>query len=422
MNTQRMNIGIIGGGGREHALASILKPRAKRVWLAPGNGGTTLAERYPIPSISLQTLLPIVREEHPDLLIIGPEKPLAEGIVNALKLAGVKVFGPTKGAARIEASKVWMKKLCTSAGIPTASYQVADRYAAAEEIVEAWGAPIVVKADGLCGGKGVKVCATAAEAKAFARALLEEKIFGDAGQRVVIERALTGRECSVFALCDGVHAELLIPARDYKRLRNSAGSPNTGGMGAYAPLPDVDATLMADIKGRIFMPALRGMQKLGCPFHGILYAGLMLTDNGPQVLEFNARFGDPEAQVVLPLLNSDLVPHLVAAMEPGGLAGLSPPEFKERAAVCVVLAAAGYPVAPVLGAPIYGIEEARRSAFLFHAGTKETENGFVVAGGRVLDVVGVGDTLAEARARAYAAVARIWFAGMQYRPDIAEGL
>jgi phosphoribosylamine--glycine ligase len=394
---------IVGGGGREHALAwSIARsPQLGELHAAPGNPGIgELGTCHPVDAGDAEAIVRLGRELGIDLVVVGPEAPLVGGLADALREAGIAVFGPSAAAARIEGSKPFAKDVLRAAGVPTAEELAAPR------------APCVVKADGLAAGKGVFVCHTEAElAEALPRA-------GALGERVVVEELLEGEEVSLFALCDGADALPLAPAQDFKRLLEGDRGPNTGGMGSYSPVPWLGEGLAEELVETVHRPVLAELASREAPFHGLLYAGLMLTGDGPRVLEFNCRFGDPETQAILPRLDGDLLAAL-AAVADGSLAGVDL-AATSAAAVTVVLAAAGYPAAPEAGGTIVGIDEAEaEGALVFHAGTARRGGDLVSAGGRVLDVTALGDSLADARERAYAAVERIDLPGVQYRHDIA---
>jgi phosphoribosylamine--glycine ligase len=412
-----MRVVLVGSGGREHALGWKLAsdPSVDELVSLPGNPG--LAELGPtLPGVSPLDPMAVAqacRDAAADLVVIGPEAPLAAGVVDALQANGIPAFGPTRAAARLESSKSFAKEVMAGAGIPTASSRTFTDPAAARGFLSGSPGPYVVKADGLAAGKGVLVTDERSEAVEWVDRCFGGG-FGDAGSRVVIEDFLAGPELSVMAICAGGRAVLLPPARDYKRLLDGDRGPNTGGMGAFAPvgLPDV---LAGDLVERVFEPTLDAMAEIGCWYTGFLYAGLVLTDAGPQVLEFNCRLGDPETQVLMPLLQSDLAAVLAAATA-GDVESLDM-KWSDETAVDVVLAAAGYPRDPRRGDAITGWEEPG-DAHVFHSGTAVGEGGLVTAGGRVLNVVGVGADLPSARRRAYAAAARISFPGMQARRDI----
>jgi phosphoribosylamine--glycine ligase len=397
---------VVGSGGREHALARELRrsPRLTELHAAPGNPGIArLGRCHPVRSDDVEGMVELAQALRIDLAVIGPEAPLVAGAADALRRAGVPTFGPSRGAAAIEGSKSFAKEVMLAAGVPTA--------ARLEEAV----APCVVKADGLAAGKGVFVCRTQPEAEAAlerARAL---------GNDLVVEELLEGAEASVFAICDGSRALALPAARDYKRLADGDAGPNTGGMGAYSPVPGLDGASVEQLVAAVHEPVLAELAARGTPFVGLLYAGLMLTPDGYRVLEFNCRFGDPETQVVLPRLESDLL-DLLASAASGNL-DRTELRIADRAAVTVVLAAGGYPDAPEAGIEIGGIDAAETAgAAVYHAGTALRGDRLVSAGGRVLNVTGVGSTIEEARTLVYAAIDRIDFPGSTYRRDIAADL
>jgi phosphoribosylamine--glycine ligase len=416
-----LRILVIGSGGRESAIIWKLaqSDRVSELLCAPGNAGTAaLAETLPIPVTNLDALVVAATQRRVDLVVVGPEDPLALGLADRLRDAGIAVCGNSAAATRIESSKSWANDLMREAGIPTAASVTVRDLAAGRRAIAEFGAPVVIKADGLAAGKGVVVAQSVAEAEAALRAMLEEHAFGDAGATVVIEECLTGRELSVLALSDGTTIVPLQPACDYKRAFANEEGPNTGGMGAYTPTRAVDDALLATIQRTILEPAMQAMNERGCPLRGVLYAGLILTADGPRVIEFNARFGDPETQVVLPVLQSDLAALLHAVAT--GTRATMPAPVSAGAAVGVILAAAGYPVRYEKDQPITGLDRVSDEILVFHAGTtRDADGGIVTAGGRVLTVVGRGDTLAAARDRAYGGIADITFPGGWYRPDIA---
>jgi phosphoribosylamine---glycine ligase len=418
-----MNVLLVGSGGREHALAWKLaqSPLLDRLLIAPGSPGTAqVGHNVPVDAGSHALLLDIARREHVGLVVIGPEAPLAAGLADLLTEAGIPVFGPSAGAAQIESSKIFAKQLMDQAGIPCAQSHAFGDQAEAIDFARSSNQPWVVKADGLAAdglaaGKGVIV----AESVEQTIAAIEQLMATRAGQRVLLEQRLAGEEVSVLALCDGTRLLPLPPARDHKRLRDGDQGPNTGGMGAYAPA-GLDAETFAYIVDQLMLPAVRALAANNLPFCGALYAGVMLTEHGPRILEFNARFGDPETQVIMPLLEGDLLAALLACAE-----GRLQPDmlrWNAGATACVVLASAGYPEAPRSGNIISGVESAAEEpgALVFHAGTDWVDGALVTAGGRVLCVTGMGSTRRAALARAYEVVENISFDGMQFRRDIGR--
>ncbi|MCC6627740.1 MAG: phosphoribosylamine--glycine ligase [Chloroflexi bacterium] len=415
-----MRVLIVGGGGREHALAWTVRqsPRCTALFCAPGNAGTAaLAENLPVAAMDLTGQVAAARAQRIDRVIVAPDDPLGAGLVDALTAAGIAAYGPTQAAARIESSKWWAKDVMRAAGVPTARAEVYDDAATALRALDGRRYPLVLKADGLAQGKGVLVATEPAAARAWVERLLVDGGLGLAGSRLLIEEYLAGREFSLFGLCDGETVLTTPAACDYKRLADGDAGPNTGGMGAYAPVPWIGPAEQADLTARILRPVLAEMARQGAPFRGVLYAGLIQTADGPQVIEFNCRWGDPEAEVLLPLLETDYL-EIVEATLAGRLADL-PVRWRPGACVAVGLASAGYPERPVAGDPIDGLAAAERAALVFHAGTRQDGPLVRTAGGRVVFVVGQGPDLAAARARAYAAAAEITFAGCQQRTDIA---
>jgi len=412
---------VVGSGGREHALvealaASHLEPE---VYAAPGNPGIArVAETVDIPADDLVALRDFAAERRMDLTVVGPEVPLIGGIRECFEEAGLRVFGPSRAAARIEGSKVFAKEVMRHAGVPTARFEVFDREYRALDYLRSREAefPIVVKADGAAAGKGVTVARDRSEAESAVRAAFGGK-FGKAGERIVIEEYLEGREASVFVITDGHEMLPFLPAQDYKRIYDGDEGPNTGGMGAYSPLMWMRPETYGEILEEIVRPTLHQLALIGTPYTGLLYAGVIVTSSGPKALEFNCRFGDPETQVILPRMRSDLLELLLAAVE-GNISGREISWSSDKA-VCVVLASEGYPESYSTGDEISGLSDLPSGVYVYHAGTEERDGRFYTAGGRVLNVVGTGSTIIEARARAYAGVEAIHFRGMQYRTDIA---
>jgi len=417
-----MKVLVVGNGGREHALAWKLtqSPRVSKVLVAPGNAGTA---REPgvanVPANQVQEWLQLAQREQVNLTVVGPEAPLAAGIVDAFRAEGLRIFGPTQAAARLESSKDFAKAFMARHGIPTAQYQTFTDAGLAKAYVRGQGAPIVIKADGLAAGKGVVVAQTLDEAEAAVDAMLIDNRMGDAGARVVIEEFLAGEEASFIVMVDGKHVLPLASSQDHKRLRDGDQGPNTGGMGAYSPAPVVTPALHARIMREIIQPTVAGMAAEGAPFSGFLYAGVMIDAAGnPRTLEFNCRMGDPETQPILMRLKSDLFELIGAAID--GRLDQVEAEWDRRASLGVVLAAAGYPEAPRKGDAVTGLPAAAEDCHVFHAGTQLAGQSVLTSGGRVLCVTSLGDTLRQAQRRAYEAIAGIRFAGMQYRQDIGH--
>ena len=404
-----MNILLIGSGGREHALAWAIAASAlcNRLFIAPGNPGTAqCGTNVALDVTEHAAVIAFCRAERIGLVVVGPEAPLVAGLVDDLAAAGIKAFGPTRAAAQLEGSKGFTKELCREFGIPTATFARFTEAEAAKSYLRERGAPIVVKADGLAAGKGVVIATTVEEAVVAVEAMFGGAL-GSAGSEVVIEEFMEGEEASFFALCDGTTAIPFGTAQDHKRAFDGDQGPNTGGMGAYSPAPTLTPALQARVMGEIVMPTLEGMRARGAPYVGVLYAGLMLTANGPKLIEYNARFGDPECQVLMPRLKSDLLAALLAACD-GVLANFDV-RWSDAAALTVVMAAKGYPGAVEKGSEIKGVEQAEAlgDVIVFHAGTRAEDGRLLANGGRVLNVTATGRTVAEAQARAYAAVAGI---------------
>jgi phosphoribosylamine--glycine ligase len=420
-----MNVLIIGSGGREHALAWKIaqSPRVKRVFAAPGNAGTAIeAENVDIPSSDFVRLIRFAKENRVGLTVVGPEAPLADGIVDAFAAENLRVFGPSKAAAELEASKVFCKNLLRHADVATGDYRVfRDADSALKYLNNRENKPVVVKADGLAAGKGVIVCSERGEAADAVKRIAAEREFGEAGAQLIIEERLEGQEASVLAITDGRTLVTLPPAQDHKPALDGDKGPNTGGMGAYCPTPLVTDDMLHDIEEKILVPTVHAMKRSRRPFRGVLYAGLMLTSQGPKVLEYNVRLGDPECQPLLMRLQSDLVDLLEATVD-GQLDSIELPQWDPRPAVCVVMASEGYPGPYEKGEPIRGLKEAAAlpNVKVFHAGTAIDGEMVVTNGGRVLGVTALGDSISAAKLQAYTAVKCIRWRGAWCRKDISD--
>ncbi len=418
-----MKVLVVGKGGREHAIAWKVaqSPLVKEVYIAPGNAGTEkVGKNVPISATDVENLLKFAKEEKIDLTIVGPEDPLAKGIVDAFQKEGLKIFGPDSRGAQLEASKVFAKNFMAKYGVPTARYGTFEDPERAKEFIKTLGNKVVVKADGLAAGKGAFVCQSQEEALKVVDDLMVKGILGEAGKRVVVEEFLEGEEASYMVMVDGTDYVPLPTSQDHKRLLEGDRGPNTGGMGAYSPTPVIDEETEKRIREEVIERTLKGLAEEGIHYRGFLYAGLMLTKEGPKVLEFNVRLGDPEAQPILTRIESDLVEHVMNILE-GNIKGVEI-KVSPKWALGVVIASKGYPQKPETGKVIEGLEEAEKlpGVVVFHAGTKREGDKILTAGGRVLTVVGLGDTLKEAKEKAYEGVSKIHFEGMYYRRDIGD--
>jgi len=418
-----MKVLVIGSGGREHTLVWKItqSPKVSKVYCAPGNAGISkLAQCVNIDSDSIEKLIDFAQKEKIDLTVVGPELPLSQGIVNEFNKQGLRIFGPSKEATEIESSKVFSKYLLKKYNIPTANYQVFQNSEKAFEYIKQQTFPLVIKADGLAAGKGVFIVENLAEARDALNALMEEKKFGEAGRQVIIEEFLEGEEVSILAFCDGKTVVPMVSSQDHKKIFNNDQGPNTGGMGAYSPVPFYPDELEERVLEEILKPTIKGLQREGKEYKGVLYAGLILTKEGPKVLEFNARFGDPETQVILPRLKTDLIDIFNAVIE-DRLHEINIIEWEDNAAVCVVVASGGYPGKYQKGKVISGLErlEKMENIIAFHAGTKFQDDQVITSGGRVLGITAWDETISKAKEKAYKAVKEIYFEDMYYRKDIA---
>jgi phosphoribosylamine--glycine ligase len=417
-----MKVMVVGGGGREHALVWKIaqSPRVEEIFCTPGNAGIKkIARCVDISAEDIKALADFAEKKSIDLTVVGPEAPLVEGIVDEFEVRGLKAFGPNKAASQIEGSKVFAKNLMEKYNIPTAAFRVFDNSVDAINYIDSIDAPMVVKAEGLAAGKGVVVAKDKDAAVSAVKSIMEQRIFGKAGARVVIEEYLEGPEVTVLSFCDGKIAVPMVSSRDHKRVFDNDEGPNTGGMGAISPAPAYSMELAEVVEKEIIQKTVEAMAAEGIPFKGVLYTGLMLTKKGPRVLEYNCRFGDPETQVVLPRLKTDLIDIMEACID-GNLEKVMI-EWKEEKAVCVVLASGGYPGPYEKGKVIKGLSEAEaEGALVFHAGTAEKNGKIITAGGRVLGVTALGDTEDKARQEAYNAISKISFEDMHYRKDIGK--
>ena len=421
MSDEKRSVLVVGQGGREHALAWILarQGRVGRLMVAPGNAGIEdIAECFPVKATDLDGQVELARREKPDLVLVAPDDPLALGLVDRLQEAGFRAFGPSAAAARIESSKAFSKQLMADADVPTAAFRVFTDADEARDYILNAPHRVVVKASGLAAGKGAIVPETTDEAIQAVKEIMVDRVFGEAGDQVVIEEFMEGEEASLFAICDGKNFHTFVPAQDHKPVFDGDKGPNTGGMGAYTPAPVLTADLVAESKETIIAPTLKALAAAGCPYHGILYVGLMLTKDGPKVVEMNSRWGDPETQVVVPKLRTDMLALMEASID--GTLDTMTVEEDPGAAVVVMLTSPGYPGSYPKGLPISGLEAAaeQEGVEIFHSGTARGEDGLVTAGGRVLGVTGLADDIPTAIKRAYAAAGKISWDGIHYRKDI----
>jgi phosphoribosylamine---glycine ligase len=416
-----MKVLIVGGGGREHAIVWKLSQssKIKQMYCAPGNPGIAeLAECVPIAASDIEKLAEFVKKQQIDLTFVGPEEPLSLGIVNYFKEHGLAVYGPSKEAARIEGSKAFAKELMIKYQIPTAKYAAFTNYEEALAYLRSEGAPIVIKADGLAAGKGVVVASSLEEAEDALKSMMQDVALGLAGVRVVIEEFLEGEEMTLLSFVNHSTVKPMVPSQDHKPVYDGDKGPNTGGMGTYAPLPHIDSSIVERVIRDIVQPTAEAMEEEGVPYEGILYTGLMLTKEGPKVIEYNARFGDPETQVVLPLLETDLL-EIVTASLTGELENVEV-KWKDKAAVCVIMSSAGYPGPYEKGEVISGLDQVVHPTIVFHAGTASKDGEIITNGGRVLGITAIGETLKDARELAYKSVEKVSFNGAHYRTDIGS--
>ena len=418
-----MQVLVIGGGGREHALVWKIKqsPKVEKIFCAPGNAGIAeIAENIPIAADDIDNLLEFAVNNDIGLTVVGPEQPLVKGIVDRFEEKGLRIFGPNARAAELEGSKSFSKDIMKKYGLPTAEYKTFNSANSAVEYIKIKNCPLVVKADGLAAGKGVLLCQTADEALAAVDSIMGKRSFGKAGDQIVVEEFLEGEEVSVLAFSDGQTVLLMDSAQDHKAAYDGDKGPNTGGMGAYSPAPIFTETMRQKVRDKIMLPMIRAMQQEGRPYKGILYAGLMLTKTGPQILEFNARFGDPETQPLLIRMDSDIIPIFEACID--GTLDKCPLQWKSESSVCVVMAAKGYPDSYEKGKSISGLKDANAlpGVVVFHAGTKEQDGEVLTQGGRVLGVTAIGEDTATSISRAYEAVNKIEWEGIHYRKDIGH--
>ena len=418
-----MQVLVIGGGGREHALAWKIKQssRVEKIFCAPGNAGIAeIAENISIAADDIKGLLEFALQKEIGLTVVGPEQPLVKGIVDQFEEKGLRIFGPNERAAELEGSKSFSKDIMKKYELPTAEYKTFNSADIAKKYIKIKNCPLVVKADGLAAGKGVLLCQTTDEALAAVDSIMGKRSFGEAGDQIVVEEFLEGEEVSVLAFCDGQTILLMDSAQDHKAAYDGDKGPNTGGMGAYSPAPIFTETMQQKVRDRIMLPMIRAMQQEGRPYKGILYAGLMLTKTGPQILEFNARFGDPETQPLLARMDSDIVPIFEACID--GTLDQCPLEWKNESSVCVVMAAKGYPNSYEKGKPISGFKDANSlpGVMVFHAGTKQYDGEVLTSGGRVLGVTATGENISTAISRAYEALKKIQWDGIHYRKDIGH--